>query len=317
MIQPTPISVIIPVRNERGRIAQAIQSIVGGRSCCFPLELVIVDDASTDGACENLEQWIAGSPEACLTVRRLESWSGIPCARNRGAEIASHPIYFITDGNTRFQRNWDIPIWRYFSRGRILAATIVDMASSFQGFGCQLMLPSMSVTWIPVPHAYGWHAPVSACTGTVIERELYHRLGGYDESLPLYGAAEPEFSVRAWLSGCEILSLPELRIHHRFRPRAEHHAYLASISAIQVRNYLRFACYYLPDNLLSQSCDYYANLAPGKFKQLWEDVYGSDVWKRRATISRQLPRDFTWFARKFPLLRDKNSALIQRRAGVG
>jgi glycosyltransferase involved in cell wall biosynthesis len=313
MIQPTPTSVIIPVRNEGGRIAKTIQSIVGGRSCCFPLELVIVDDASTDGACENLEQWIEGSPETRLTVRRLESWSGIPCARNRGAEIAAHPIYFITDGNTRFPRNWDVPIWSYFSKGRILAATIVDLASSFQGFGCQLMLPSMSVTWIPVPHAYGWHVPVSACTGTVIERELYGRLGGYDESLPLYGAAEPELSMRACLSGYEIVNPPGLRIHHRFRPRVEHDAFLASITPIQVRNYLRFACYYLPDDLLIHTCDYYARLAPEMFNRLWTDLHGSDVWLRRATFSHHLAHDFVWFARKFPLLRDQRLCNINAR----
>jgi glycosyltransferase involved in cell wall biosynthesis len=316
-MRPVPISVIIPVRNEGGRIARAIRSIVEGRSCCFPLELVIVDDASTDGSCENLEPAIEGSLETRLTVRRLESWSGIPCARNRGADVAGCPIYFVTDGNTTFPQNWDVPIWRYFSKGRILAATIVDIASSNRGFGCQLMLPSMSVAWIPVPHAFGWHSPVSACTGSVIDRDLYRRLGGYDETLPLYGAAEPEFSVRAWLSGYEIVSVPDLLVRHRFRPRAEHAAFLAPNSAIHLQNYLRFACYYLPDNLLSQTCDYYANLAPLMFDHLWAGVYGSDVWQRRAALSRQLPHDFSWFASKFSLHRgDNSSGLTQRRAGV-
>jgi glycosyltransferase involved in cell wall biosynthesis len=301
-MQPMPISVIIPVRNEGGRIAGAVRSIVQGRSCCFPLELVIVDDASTDGACENLERCIDGSPETRLTIRRLDAWSGIPYARNRGAEMANNTIYFITDGNTRFPANWDIPIWRHFGKGRILAATIVDMASSFQGFGCQLMLPSMSVTWVPVPHAFGWYAPVSACTGTVIHRDLYHRLGGYDESLPLYGAAEPELSLRAWLSGYEIINLPELRIHHRFRPRTEHEAFLASIGPIQMRNYIRFACYYLPDELLERTRYYYSKLASDIFGQVWRELYGSDVWHRRATLAQILPRNFSWFATTFPVL---------------
>jgi glycosyltransferase involved in cell wall biosynthesis len=298
-MQPIPISVIIPVRNEAGRIAPAIQSIVRGRSCPFPLELVIVDDASTDGACENLEQCIEGSQETRLKVRRLESWSGIPCARNCGAKIASHPIYFITDGNTRFPRNWDIPIWRYFSRGRILAATIVDQASSFQGFGCQLMLPSMSVTWIPVPHAYGWHAPVSACTGTVIDRELYHRLGGYDESLPLYGAAEPEFSVRAWLSGYEIVNLPELAILHRFRPKTTFAAFLSVNATVLNHNYLKFACYYLPEPLLAESYRYYRQRSPDDFDSFTKGLEKGRVWERRAHLQRSLPKNFHWFASTF------------------
>jgi glycosyltransferase involved in cell wall biosynthesis len=298
----TPISVIIPVRNEGDRIARTIQSIAAGRSVCFPLELVVVDDASTDGACDRLNQTIEDSPETTLIVRRLESWSGIPYARNRGAEAASYPIYFITDGNTHFPQNWDLPIWRFLDRGRILAATILDMASSFQGFGCQLMLPSMGVTWIPLPHAYGGYVPISSCAGTVVDRGLFHRLGGYDETLPLYGAAEPELSVRAWLSGYEIVGVPELRIHHRFRPRVEYDAFLASITPIQVHNCLRFACYYLPDDLLARTCDYYARLHPREFSQIWTDLYGSDVWGRRANYLGHLPRDFRWFAGKFPLL---------------
>jgi hypothetical protein len=118
---------------------------------------VIVDDASTVGACEDLDQWIEGWPEVRATVRRLDAWSGIPHARNRGAEIARTPIYFVTDGNTRFPPNLigypDLATFRHGSDS--LRHTIVDMASSFQGFGCQLMLPSMSVTWVPVPHAFG------------------------------------------------------------------------------------------------------------------------------------------------------------------
>jgi glycosyltransferase involved in cell wall biosynthesis len=297
--QPTPISVIIPVRNEGDRIAGAIRSIIEGRSCCFPLELVIVDDASTDGACDDLGRLIEGSPETRLTVRRLESWSGIPCARNRGADIASYPIYFITDGNTRFPQNWDVPICRYFSKGRILAATIVDMASSFQGFGCQLMLPSMSVTWIPVPHAFGWHAPVSACTGTVIERDLYHRLGGYDESLPLYGAAEPEFSIRAWLSGYEIINLPDLAILHRFKPKTMLSTFLSANSTVLNHNYLRFACYYLPEALLADSYQYYWRQSPDDYDSFSRELEKGAIWERRAHLRRTLPKNFDWFASAF------------------
>jgi glycosyltransferase involved in cell wall biosynthesis len=300
-VQPTPISVIIPVRNEGARIARAIRSIIEGRSCCFPLELVIVDDASTDGACESLEQLIQGAPETHLTVQRLESWSGIPYARNRGAEIASYPIFFITDGNTRFPRNWDIPIWRYFSRGRILAATIVDIASSFQGFGCQVLLPSMGVTWIPVAGVYGGYVPVAACAGTVIDRSLFHYLGGYDESLPLYGAAEPEFSVRAWLSGYEIVNVPELYIGHRFRPKGDHDAFLSANNSLLRRNYLRFACCYLPDDLLMQTFQHYKAIAPDEFNACLASLAATGVWAQREQLQRKLPLDFRWFAHRFGL----------------
>jgi len=302
-IHVTPLSLVIPVRNEGVRIIRTVESIVRGRSCRFPIEIVIVDDASIDGACERLSQAVVDKPEVSLVVRRLSMWSGIPCARNRGAANANYPIYFITDGNTWFPPNWDLPIWRHFRPDRVFAATILDMASSFRGYGCRLVLPSMGATWIPVAGAYGGYVPVAACTGTVIDRGLFHHLGGYDETLPLYGAAEPELSVRVWLSGYEIVNVPELQVYHHFRPSAAHDAFWASNSVLLSGNYLRFACYYLPDDLLARCFDYYANLAsaPRDFDNCIAKLNMSDVWLRRAEL-KQLPHDFRWFLNRFGLM---------------
>jgi len=180
----------------------------------------------------------------------------------------------------------------------MLAATIIDMASPFHGYGCQLLLPSMGVTWIPVPFAYGGQVPVSPCTGSVIDRALFHHLGGYDESLPVYGAAEPEFSVRLWLSGYEIVNVPELQIRHRFRPRAEHDAYRDSIRTILLRNYLRFACYYLPLNRLEQTYTHYASASSQEFSACMEEIVAQGVWARRSELSR-LPYQFEWLVHRF------------------
>lgn len=297
---PTPISVVIPVRNEGDRIVRAVQSIVAGRSCRFPLELVVVDDSSTDGTCARLAQTIEPAPGVRFVLRRLSAWSGIAHARNRGAEAASYPIYLMTDGNTVFPPDWDLPIRRHFDRRRLLAGTIGDSASSFRGHGCTLMLPSMGVTWLPVPDAYDGYVPVAACACTVIDRSLFHHLGGYDESLAPYGVAEPEFSVRAWLSGYEIVNVPDLLIRHWFRPRAEYDEFRRSISGALLRNYLRFACYYLPEEMLKQTYEHYAALAPKDFDACMAKLVESGVWARRAQLE-QLPRDFRWFVRKFSL----------------
>jgi glycosyltransferase involved in cell wall biosynthesis len=297
----TPISVIIPVRDEGERLFRTVRSIVSGRSCRFPLEVVVVDDASSDDACERLPRITQATPEVRLVVRRLPHWSGIPYARNRGAEAASYPIYVTTDANTRFPKNWDLPIRRSFQRHRLLAGTIADASSSFRGHGCALTLPSMGVTWIPVAGAYAGHVPIAACSLTVIDRSLFHHLGGYDESLPLYGAAEPEFSLRAWLSAYEIVNVPDLVIHHRFRPRSERRAFHETNSPVLLRNYLRFACYYLPEELLARTYKYYAKLAPSVCTAWQSELEDGEVWARRAQLKRQLPFDFQWFARKFAL----------------
>jgi len=311
-----PISIIIPVRNEGQRIIRTIQSLVFGRSCRFPLEIVVVDDASTDGACNGLAQLNHGMPEVRVIIRRLNSWSGIPYARNRGAEAATYPIFLMTDGNTCYPKNWDQPIRRNFHRSRLLAGTIADLGSPFCGYGCALVLPSMGITWMTTAHAYGGYAPVAPCTCTVIDQALFHQLGGYDETLPLYGAAEPEFSVRTWLSGYEIVNLPDLLVHHRFRPAAEYNAFRAAISGILLRSYLRFACYYLPEALLRQTYDYYQAWMPHDFDECLAQIIKDGVWTRRDQLKQQLPLDFSWFARKFSLAIPQKSPEVAPRPSI-
>ena len=298
----TAVSVIIPVRNEGRRLHRTIDSLIKGRSCAFPLQIIIVDDACIDGCCEGLFPLIVGAKRVELRVLRLQLWSGIPFARNLGAKYAIHPILLITDGNTRFVNGWDLAIAHNMHRNRILAGTIIDQSSHFSGFGCLLELPSMGVRWLPSPYVFDGFTPVAASTCTVIERDLFNHLQGYDETLPLYGAAEPEFSVRAWLSGYEIVVAPELLVFHRFRPRAQYNAFRCSIQNVLIRNYLRFACYYLPEDLLQGTYDYYYQLAPAAFDQDMHAIVSDGVWHRRHRLQQCLPRDFSWFASYFDLL---------------
>jgi hypothetical protein len=207
----------------------------------------------------------------------------------------------VTDGNALYPPQWDLPIRRSFQRNRLLTGTIVDMASSFRGYGCTLKLPAMGAEWISTAGTYGGYVPIAACTCTIIDQALFHHLGGYDESLPLYGPAEPEFSVRTWLSGYEIINLPDLLVQHRFRPRREHSAFLSSIRATLMGNFLRFAYYYLPPELLAQTYAHYSAADPECFDTCLADILSDGAGNRRIELQQTLAFDFQWFARRFGL----------------
>src|SRR5206468_1565064 len=128
----------------------------------------------------------------------------------------------------------------------------------FVGHGCHLALPSMGVAWRSDDGGSALHpVPVAACTGTVIDRALFHQLGGYDETLPLYGAAEPELSIRAWLGGFAIANTPDFRIGHRFRPPGAVSAFWQANRPRLIANYLRLASYYLPEHWLALAWEHY------------------------------------------------------------
>ncbi len=294
------ISVVIPVRNEGARLLAAISSIVAGRSSLFPLQIVLVDDASTDGCCDGLARtWTSAQQAVRLDVVRLPRWSGIPYARNAGAAAAHAPILFITDANVLFPRNWDLPIRQHIGPNRVLCATIADIDSSFCGYGCSLLIPSMGVEWISDPRRYGGYVPISPCSGTAITADLFRRAGGYDTAMPIYGAAEPEFSVRLWLCGAEIVALPDLILQHKFRPPAERQPFLGAIGKVSLRNYLRFGMLYLDSQRITQMLHYYSGGSPSHVTEALQSLSSDDVWQRRRILEERLPRRFSSFVDRF------------------
>jgi len=300
-LSPRPvISVVIPVRNEGQRLRAAVSSIASGRSDRFPLQIVLVDDDSTDGCCDGLsEAWSWPHDLVRVDVVRLPRWSGIPFARNAGAAAAHAAVLFITDANVLFPQNWDLPIRERIGPNVVLCATIADIDSPFRGYGCTLLIPSMGVDWICDPRLYGGYVPISPCSGTALTADLFRRAGGYDTEMPVYGAAEPEFSVRLWLCGAEILCMPDLVLHHRFRPASEREPFLDAIAQVSLRNYLRFGLLYLDQQRIVQLMHYYSEQSPSNFSEALRSLSAGDVWNRRRLLEERLPVRFASFVERF------------------
>jgi glycosyltransferase involved in cell wall biosynthesis len=268
------------------------------------MEFVIVDDASGDGCCDRLEELLdEASSNARVIVVRLDRWSGIPMARNIGAREARAPILFITDSNVQACRHWDIPVFRELRSQprRALCATIADKGSSWRGYGCSLDLSSMTIRWLCGPGAVGRFVAVTPCTGTVLHADLFRQLGGYDTAMPIYGAAEPEFSVRLWLYGGDILHCPDLVLTHRFRPSGERQPFLDRIASVQVQNYLRFGLLYLDDPGIRRMLDYWEKNAPQLPVRQLHETAADNARSRRQHLLLNLPHSFRWYTERFRL----------------
>lgn len=298
------ITVVIPARNEGSALLRAVESIVRARSSAFPLEVVVVDDASADGCCEALrgreKQWLHS--RAAVRVIRVPRWSGIPFCRNLGAFSARGANLFITDANVLFPTHWDLPIRRAMRASTVLCAAVADIGSRFVGYGCVLQVPSMTVCWLRTPYHFGGHVPVAPCSATILSADLFRKLGGYDTKMPLYGAAEPEFSVRLWLSGATIVSLPDLVLRHRFRPKRKHSEFLSTIHEILVRNYIRFGLLYLDSATTTRMLKYYADRNPTSFRDLLSAAIETGVWERRQELRSLLKLDFSFYKQSFALM---------------
>jgi glycosyltransferase involved in cell wall biosynthesis len=298
------ISVLIPARNERSRLAPTIQAIARARSTDARVEFVIVDDASTDGCIANLVSAVPRlleEPKIDIRVCRLDQHSGNYRARNQAAALASADILFITDAHVQFCQAWDERVLDHVRPNRILAGTVTQRDTPFRGYGCRLLVPLMGTSWNRETNGGVTPVPISVCSATVIPRDLFDKLGGYDPGMLQYGAGEPEFSVRAWLHGAEICSLADLEVEHEFKPRDEFTSFLAGVRLFWVHNCIRFGLLYLSELGCMQLLRYYARAFPAVFQQALEMVQSSNVWERREFLETRRQRSFEWFVGRFGL----------------
>ncbi|MEA5456220.1 glycosyltransferase [Sinomonas sp. JGH33] len=90
-----PVTVIVPAYNEAAGIEAAVRSIAAST---HPVEVIVVDDGSTDATSEIVES--LGLPSVRL-IRKENG--GKPSALNAGLQAASHDIVVMVDGDTVFE----------------------------------------------------------------------------------------------------------------------------------------------------------------------------------------------------------------------
>src|SRR5439155_18591274 len=99
------VTVIVPARNEAHNIGRCVMSIL---STTYPnLEVVVIDDASTDGTADVARKAIDGDTRARI-VRNAplpEGWFGKQWACATGAKIARGEILQFTDADTVHARD--------------------------------------------------------------------------------------------------------------------------------------------------------------------------------------------------------------------
>jgi glycosyltransferase involved in cell wall biosynthesis len=306
------ISVVIPARNEGGRLAPTIRSIARARTTDARLEFIIADDASTDDTTASLlkavpellnEKWID------IRVLRLEKQAGIYRARNQAAAEASAEILFGTDAHVRFSRGWDEVVLRRIAPDRILAGVTTQKKSGFKGYGCDLVVPFMGTQWRCDP-ASPSQVQVAPCHATVIPRKLFQSLGGYDAGMRLYGAGEPEFSVRAWLHGAEVVICEELQVEHHFKPKSELMKFWSQVRPFWIHNCLRFGVLYLSEAGCLQMMRYHAQKFPEFFPAAMRQLAQSDVLQRRQRLEQTQQRSFDWFVTYFGLRNELGGEIL-------
>ena len=184
-------------------------------------EVVVVDNASRDGT---VEQIAATHP--WVRVERSARNVGFGAACNRGARVAAGRHLVFLNPDTEPTPGWLDALLAGLravpDAGLATARLLLPGAPArIDAFGNDVHLSGITPSrgWGEPASRYDALEEVSAASGAclAISRELFGRLGGFDERLFLY-FEDTDLSLRARLAGHRCVAVPDATVVHDHRP---------------------------------------------------------------------------------------------------
>lgn len=206
MIQATlQVSAIIPVHNGGHKLAQCLEAVLG--SARPPDEVVVVDDASTDGSGDLARR------HGARVVRLDGPAHGPAFSRNRGVEAATGEILFFVDADTVVHPDaLALAVQTLEKGGRALAAC-------FGSYDDKPASPGFLSQYKNLLHHH-IHQTSSSSASTfwagcgVIRRTVFEEVGGFDEGYARPSIEDIELGTRLCRAGYDIQLVKDMQATH-------------------------------------------------------------------------------------------------------
>jgi glycosyltransferase involved in cell wall biosynthesis len=194
-------SVIVPVRNAAAFIPDQLEAL-RAQAARNALDVVVVDDASTDDTAEVVARWIAKEGSGRFRLVRRPVRGGPNAARNVGIGAAASDFLLFCDGDDIVADGWSGALLAARDDGAILCGALDCM--SVDASPTEWALPPVESG---SQYAYGGNMAVT--------RSIVDRLGGFDENI-LSGGSELDFALRAARDADAVVTtVPAARVRHR------------------------------------------------------------------------------------------------------
>lgn len=210
----TTISTIIPSYNREGLIAETLRSVLSQSRP--PLEIIVVDDGSTDGSVDVIQSF----GKDVRLIRQENRGAG--AARNRGLQEATGDYVHFMDSDDLSSLN------TYECQLHALESTGADVAygpwikTQLEDDSC--VTQPVVIQQQPLPEqpglsdwvARGWVTVFQPC---LFRRDLIDSLGGYREDLK--PTEDSELLFRIGKSGARLVHTPETLVVYRVHPEGQ------------------------------------------------------------------------------------------------
>ena len=217
------ISVIIPTYNRGDMVVRCVKSVLAAD--WDDLEVIVVDDCSTDGTSEKIRTVFAGDPRVICT--RNEENKLTAASRNVGARLAHGDYFFILDNDNEVEPNIFKELIAGFERhpkAGIIAPVSVHQSAMRKGV--IWTLGSDFNRWTSQPREKFPNAPFAELptepidwpttyspNAFLIKREVFNQIGGFDESFVIL-YEESDFGWRLCEAGYESFITIKTHTNH-------------------------------------------------------------------------------------------------------
>jgi chlorobactene glucosyltransferase len=179
------VSVVVPARNEERGVEAGVRSQLAQDYPSAHLEVVVVDDHSTDGTRAVLDALARTEPRLRVLsgVEPPEGWLGKPHALHQGAAAATGDLLLFADADVRYAPS------AISEAVRLLEAERLDFLSVFPAFEMRGFWENVLLPYIPISYFFGlgflansdrhrWMA-AGGGAGNLVRRPAYAAVGGH------------------------------------------------------------------------------------------------------------------------------------------
>lgn len=210
MVEPRRVSVIVPAHNEATFIPRVVQAVLAQRAAAGDVEVIVVDDGSTDGTAE-------AARAAGARVVTLSGAGGNPAAaRNQGAAASTGDPLIFLDADCIPAQGWLTAILAAHDRGATVVGGAIDLPAGLPptarcDYYCGWYLVHSRRPAGEVPH----HPPPNLS----VRRAPFLGTSGFTERQPFsYTNEEREWQAELQREGHAIYFEPRAVVEHYNRP---------------------------------------------------------------------------------------------------
>jgi GT2 family glycosyltransferase len=236
-------TVVIPNWNGRDLLAKYLPSVIEALAGNPDNEIIVVDNASTDGSAEFLREHFPAA-----TVLALDRNLGFGGGSNAGFRAARNDIVVLLNSDMRVQPDFLEPLLKPFSDEKVFAV------------GCQIYFTDSSKVREETGLTQGWWengglrvrhrddpaiAEAYPCFyggggSCAFDRRKFLELGGFDELLRPFYLEDTDLGFLAWKRCWKVLYQPRSVVFHEHRGTIGRRFSQAQIDRVLKKNFILF-----------------------------------------------------------------------------